>query len=42
MEIFSGDSLVGPKKRGNRITKWRYANTGGRMNVSSYKESGGG
>ena len=42
MEIFSGDSLVGPKKRGNRITKWQYANTGGRMNVSSDKESGGG
>ena len=42
MEIFSGDSLVGPKKRGNRITKWRYANTGGRMSVSSCKESGGG
>ena len=25
MEICGGDGLVGPKKRGNRITKWRDA-----------------
>ena len=42
MEICGGDSLVGPKKRGNRITKWRDANTGGCVSVSSDKESGGG
>ena len=41
VEICSGDSLVGPKKRGNRITKRRDANTGGRVSVSSDKESGG-
>ena len=42
MEICGGEGLVGPKKRGNRITKWRDANTGGCVSVSSDKESGGG
>ena len=42
MEIFSGNFPVGPKKRGYRITKERDANTGGRMDVSSGKERGGG
>ena len=42
MEIFSGNFTVGPKKRGDRITKERDANTGGRMHVSSSKERGGG
>ena len=30
------------KKRGNRITKWRDANTGGCVSVSSDQESRGG
>ena len=34
-EICGGDGLVRPKKRGNRITKWRDANTGGCVSVSS-------
>ena len=42
MEIFSGNFTVGPKKRGDRITKERDANAGGRMYVSSGKERGGG
>ena len=37
-----GDGLVRPKKRGNRITKWRDANTGGCVSVSSDQESRGG
>ena len=41
-EICGGDGLVRPKKRGNRITKWRDANTGGCVSVSSDQESRGG
>ena len=42
MEIGGSEGLVGPKKRGNRITKWRNTNTGGCVSVSSDKESRGG
>ena len=42
MEIFSGNILVGSMKRGNRTTKGRDVDTGGRMDVSSRKKSGGG